>query len=188
MKARTAAAKRKGKRGRPKVEPIGPVALPEDRGYITNRSRLRSPPRSRSQPVARTETSYAPMYAIEARLLTAMKTIRALPDKEKRFHVVKSASLPYLQEYMDAYASSDARAPVFVPTPQDVSDCLTALSWVRHVDRKLWKIMWLRSFGFSFGLIARYIGRSDETARRWYREGITDAWTAANGVRSNCAG
>lgn len=112
-----------------------------------------------------------------------MKTIRALPDKERRFFVVKGASLPYLQEYMDAYASADVKVAAFVPAPKDISDCLIALSWVRHVERKSWKIMWLRSFGFSFGLIAKYIGRSDETARRWYREGITDAWSAANGIQ-----
>ncbi|RWO22876.1 MAG: hypothetical protein EOS09_19370 [Mesorhizobium sp.] len=114
--------------------------------------------------------------------MTAMKTIRAMPDRERRFFIVKGASIPYIQEAMTAYASSDVRVAAYVPTPQDVSDCLVALSWVRHVDKKSWKIMWMRSFGFSFGLIAKYIGRSDETARRWYREGITDAWSTANGL------
>jgi hypothetical protein len=132
--------------------------------------------------VTKTETVFAPHRDIESRLMTAMKTIRAMPDPERRFFIVKGASLPYLQEYMDAYASTDVKVAAYVPTPQDVSDCLVALSWVRHVDKKSWKIMWMRSFGCSFGLIAKYIGRSDETARRWYREGITDAWSTANGI------
>lgn len=143
---------------------------------------LRSYPREQSTRVPKTEKLFATHREIEGRLMTAMKTIRAMPDRERRFFIVKGASIPYLQEYMDAYASSDVRVAAFVPTPQDVSDCLVALSWVRHVDKKSWKIMWMRSFGLSFGLIAKYIGRSDETARRWYREGITDAWSTANGV------
>lgn len=157
--------------------------LPEDTRTRYNVMSLKAPPRERSAPVSATEPTFVPQYLIEQRLLTAMKTIRALPDRERRFMVMKGASISYVQEYLDAYASTDVRVPMFVPTPTDVTDCLVALSWVRHVDKKSWKIMWLRSFDFSFGLIAKYIGRSDETARRWYREGITDAWAAANGVQ-----
>lgn len=183
VKARTKAAKRRA--GRPKTlryDETKRRPLPEDTRGAWTTMRVKSIPRERSRPVERTEAEFVPQSAIEKRLMRAMKTIRAVPDKERRFFIMKGASIPYLQEYMDAYNSSDVRVPVFIPTPQDVSDCLVALSWVRHLDKKLWKIMWLRSFGFSFGLIGKYIGRSDETARRWYREGITDAWATANGI------
>lgn len=174
----------KKRKKKPHVPPAG--GLDEDRnsGIGVVRMSLKTVERSRSTPVAPTERVFAPMRVIESRLLTAMKTIRATPDKEKRFQIVKGSSIPYLQEYMDAYASSEVRVPEFVPTPKDHSDCLTALSWVRHVDKKIWKIMWMRSFGLSFGLIGKYTGRSDETVRRWYREGIVEAWSSANGARS----
>lgn len=163
-------------------EPMRGIPLPEGRQMSTGTFTLKSHPRTIPTRVARTEHVFSPMSAIERRLMTAMKTIRSLPDHERRFFIVKGPSIPYLQEYMDAYASSDVKVAMFIPRPQDVSDCLTALSWVRHIPKNIWKIMWLRSFGFSFGLIGRYIGMSDETARRWYREGITDAWSAANGT------
>lgn len=180
-KAKTRAGKR---RGVPKQKAVkhGSQPAPEDTRAVYNGMTLRTSQRSRPTPVGRTEAVFAPMSQIERRLITAMKTIRALPDREKRFQVMKGASIPYLQDYMDAYSSADIKVAEYVPSPADVSDCLTALSWVRHVDKRKWKIMWLRSFGFSFGLIGRYISRSDETARRWYREGITDAWSTANGA------
>jgi len=109
-----------------------------------------------------------------------MKTLRALPDREKRFFVVKSSSPDYVREYMDAYDPDNDIAPRFNPTPSDVSDCLTALSWVRHLDKKAWQVLWWRSFDVSFGLIAKYIGRSDETARKRFEEAVTDAWIAVN--------
>jgi hypothetical protein len=174
------------KRGRPrkvKADKHGSKPNDEDVRGVTNVFRLFPHPKSNAGPVRKTENEFAPQHAIEKRLMTAMKTIRALPDKERAYLTMKGASIPYLREYIDAYNSSDVKVAVFIPRPKDISDCLVALSWVRHVDKKLWKIMWLRSFDLSFGLIARYIGRSDETARRWYREGITDAWVAANGIR-----
>ncbi|KAA0697695.1 hypothetical protein DTW90_18535 [Neorhizobium sp. P12A] len=112
--------------------------------------------------------------------MTAMKTLRAMPDKERRFFVMKSSSPDYIREYIDAYDPEDDVQPRFRPTPADVSDYLTALSWVRHLDRAAWRILWWRSFDVSFGLIGKKIGRSDETARKRYETAVTDAWIAAN--------
>lgn len=109
-----------------------------------------------------------------------MKTLRAVPDKERRFFIVKSSSPDYVREYIDAYDPDDDAMPRFQPTPADVSDYLTALSWVRHLDKAAWRILWWRSFDVSFGLIGKNIGRSDETARKRYETAITDAWIAAN--------
>jgi hypothetical protein len=114
--------------------------------------------------------------------MTAMKTLRALPDKERRFFVVRSTSPEYVQEYIDAYNAIEMIIPEYRPTPADVSDCLVALSWIRHLHKNQWKILWLRSFELSFGLIGKYIGRSDETARKRFDEAVTDAWIAANGI------
>ncbi|MBB3458068.1 hypothetical protein FHT86_006393 [Rhizobium sp. BK313] len=54
--------------------------------------------------------------------MTAMKTIRAVPDRERRFFVVKSDSPDYICEYIDAYDPENKIIPRFRPTPADVSD------------------------------------------------------------------
>lgn len=127
------------------------------------------------------------MRDVEDRLIRAMRTLRAVPDRERRFFVVKSGMPEHIQQQIDAYASVEAVAPRFQPTPFDISDYLRALSWARHLPKHQWKIVWWRSFNLSFGLIAQYIGRSDETARRKYREAITDVWSAANGIAARRA-
>jgi hypothetical protein len=116
--------------------------------------------------------------------MRAMKTLRSLPDRERRFHMVKTAWPTYTQEAMDAYASVEATVPRFNPLPSDVSDFLLALSWTRHLCKRDWNILWWRSFELSFGTIARYIGRSDETARRRFKEIMIDVWCSANALTS----
>jgi hypothetical protein len=117
---------------------------------------------------------------VEQRLLTAMKTLRAVPDRERRFFIMKSSSPDYVQESVTAYAAVEDVAPRFQPTSAEVSDCLIALSWVRHLDRAAWQILWWRSCELSFGVIGKFINRSDETARRRFEVAVTDSWIAAN--------
>lgn len=155
------------------------LVLPEDR---LMRQQMR--PRRRQKRVRGplpTETGEFDYADVEERILRGMKTLRALPDHERRFFMVKSGYPDFVQEHMDAYAAVEARAPRFRPTPKDVSGYLMALSWVRHLDRMKWQLLWWRSFEFSFGLMAQHTGQSDETMRRHYREAVTDAWAAANG-------
>lgn len=117
---------------------------------------------------------------VQHRLMTAMKTLRAMPDRERRFFIVKSSSPDYVQESITAYAAVEDIGPRFQPTPAEIGDCLTALAWVRHLDIAAWRILWWRSFDLSFGVIGKYIGRSDETARKRFETAVTDAWIAAN--------
>ncbi|MEZ2220750.1 DUF6362 family protein [Rhizobium sp. RCC_161_2] len=157
----------------------GKKVLPEDDRQVTAKHRLApQPPRRPAPPIA--TVSRVSRTNVQERVIRAMKTLRALPDREKRFFIVKSSSPDYVREYMDAYDQDNDIVPRFNPTPADVSDCLTALSWIRHLDKRAWQILWWRSFDVSFGLIAKYIGRSDETARKRFEEAITDAWIAVN--------
>ena len=107
-----------------------------------------------------------------------MRTLRALPDR--RFFIVKSSSPDYVQEAVTAYAAVESIKPRFQPLTANVSKCLPALAWVRHLDRSAWQILWFRSFELSFGVIGKYIGRSDETARKHCETAITCVWIAAN--------
>ncbi len=133
------------------------------------------------------ETGNYSMRDVEDRVLRGMMTLRSMPDAERRYFVQRSGHPPHIQEQIDAYASVAAIAPKFKPSPADVSGYLTALSWMRHQPKHMWNIVWWRSFDLSFGLIGQYIGQSDETARRRYREAITDAWQAANGIANRGA-
>lgn len=173
--------KRRSNAGRPPKQEPGRETLPENAGWTFNKSCLA--PQPQRQPAPRIVSSCrVPRSDVERRIMTAMRTLRALPDKERRFFVVKSSSPDYIHEYIDAYNSVEEVMPKFRPSPTDVSDCLYALSWVRHMPKNMWQILWWRSFELSYGVIAKYIGRSDETARKRFEEAITDAWAAANGV------
>jgi len=112
---------------------------------------------------------------------TAMKTLRALPDHERRFFVVKSGWPDFARDYMDAYNSVEAAAPRYQPSPADISEYLDVLSWTRHLQRREWQMLWWRSFDMSFGTIGKFIGRSDEAARKRFENALTDVWIAANG-------
>lgn len=178
---------RKKKPGvKPAMREPGRAVLDEDMRWGSGAMTLNPERRVYRGPVA-TETGHHSVLEVESRVLRAMRTLRSLPDKERRFFIVKSGHPAHVQEQMDAYASVAAVAPRFSPTPFDVSDYLTALSWARHLPRNDWRLIWWRSFDLSFGLIANYIGRSDETARRKYKEAITDVWAAANGLAESRA-
>jgi len=143
------------------------------------RSRVREPgPR-----VAETPLVAISRRSVEDRVLRSFKTLRALPDKSRRAQAVHGSWPDYVHEAIDAYNSVEERER-FQPTPRDISDYLTALSWCRHLPRNEWKLLWFRSFDLSFGLIGDYIGRSDETARRRYEAIINEVWYAANNYRA----
>jgi len=182
-----AAAKKRGKRrGKPALVP-GMKSLPEDHSRVTGRLKLAKQPARQVAPLYLGGDPSMSRRQVEEKILRAMQTLRSVPDRERRFFIVKSSSPDYVQEYIDAYASVEAVAPKFQPSPEDVSDYLNVLMWVRHLPKSSWNILWWRSFGLSFGLIAEYIGRSDETARTRYKEALTDAWMAATGLSRKLA-
>lgn len=162
-----------------KVPQPGCMVLPEDTRMATARMRLGAQPERRPAPRVKARERVS-RSDVELRLLTAMKTLRALPDRERRFFIVKSSSPDYVQESVTAYAAVEDLGPRFQPSPAEISDCLHALAWVRHLELSAWRILWWRSFDLSFGVIGKQIGRSDETARKRFDTAVTDAWIAAN--------
>jgi hypothetical protein len=117
---------------------------------------------------------------IEERIRRACKTIRALPDRERRFLKVESGWPDYVRDAAEAYGYNEADGPRFRPTPADVGDCLTALAWARGINKQEFRLVWLRSHDLSFGTIGRILGKSDETARRYYRDVMVKLWGIAN--------
>lgn len=116
---------------------------------------------------------------VEDRILRSCKTLRALPDRERRFQVLANVWPEILQDAEEAYGYTEAIMPRFRPSPSDVSDCLTALAWARAIPKKAFRFIWWRSFGLSFGMMGDIIGRSDELARQRYRTALVDIWYEA---------
>lgn len=117
---------------------------------------------------------------VEQRLLRACKTLRAMPDKEARFQVIRTCWPATADDPDEAYGYTEETLPKFRPSPSDVSDYLVALHWIRGIPRREFKLVWWRSFGVSFKHIAIRLGRSDDTARNRYKDVILGAWYAAN--------
>lgn len=117
---------------------------------------------------------------IERRILRACQTIRALPDPERKFFAMHNSWPEAVREAEEAYGYTEVSMPRFRPTPADVSDCLVALSWARGISKRAWRLVWWRSFGCSFRQIGRRLGRSDETARRHYKDAVLGMWAEAS--------
>jgi len=125
-----------------------------------------------------------PAEDVERRLLRALKTLRVLPDKDESYLRGGQPAMQdwsfMIRDFMDEYGSEQAKKPRFRPTPFDVSDMLTALSWCRGLTKNELRYIWWRSFDISFKKVALYIGRSDETARKRYRDALLKVWHEAN--------
>lgn len=119
---------------------------------------------------------------IERRLLRACRTLRALPDPDKKYQWVGSAWPEMVRSSEDAYGYSEAIMPRFRPTPVDVSDYLTALSWAREFEWEEFRFVWWRSYDLSFGQMAARIHRTDERARQIYRDVLLRIWAVANKI------
>ena len=121
---------------------------------------------------------------VEKRVMRACKTVRSLPDNEWRFlrnGAPKSAAIPVIQEFMDAYDPDGKVYVRFRPTPFDVSDMLVALKWCNVLTKQDFKFIWWRSFDeVSFNMIGARIGKSDETARAYYRDALLQVWNRAS--------
>lgn len=117
---------------------------------------------------------------VEKRILTACKTIRALPDRDRRFQVVSGCWPEVVRSVEDAYGYTDVAFPKFRPKPSDVSDMLVALSWARCLEDNEFKLVWWRSFDISFRHIGLRLHRSDETARSRYRGVVVKLWWYVN--------
>lgn len=125
---------------------------------------------------------YLLLYEAEVRVLRACKTVRAVPDSERKWlrgEAIRGSMPIPVQEHVEAYGS-EIEQWKFHPTPRDVSDMLTALGWCRVLEKEEFRFIWWRSFDLSFGVMACRIHRSDETARARYKDALIKVWAEAN--------
>ena len=119
--------------------------------------------------------------SVEHRVLRACKTLRAIPDKERKFLNGPAQGSIWKQVVQEFWSyNSEEEQLKFRPKPFDVSDYLVALSWCTVLEKQEFRYIWWRSFdNVSFSVIAARIGRSDETARRRYEDAMRKVWYEA---------
>lgn len=113
----------------------------------------------------------------------AIKTDRALPDRERRWLGSPRCALPETKpdeqlSYDSEGARDDAdRATRFRPTPDDVARYPVVMGWLtwlkrQHGGARDVKILIMRATGAPMWRIAERFGRSDDTIRRWEASAI----------------
>jgi len=118
--------------------------------------------------------------AIETRLHEAIRTLAALPDRERAWLRQPRAYWPaplreFWHEWSNAvahggFAAMRARAPA--PTPQAIDRMLPTLAWLAWLSPSERKIIWLRAFGVSWWRIGDRFDRSEKTVQRWNEQAL----------------
>lgn len=114
--------------------------------------------------------------AIERRLHRAILTLDATADPDARFRAPPQSACPdWIRDYHATHDPETLRSAIpaparFQPTPEDVDDMLTALTWITLETRWHYPLMRARAYGHSFQAIANVRGRTKEHWRRTYRQ------------------
>lgn len=122
---------------------------------------------------------------IERRVLRGIRTLAAQRDRERdwlRYKVVWPQTLVEWADLLARSENAEDHEPRerFEPTPFDVSDYLTALSWANGLTRTEREVLTLRAWEFSFNAIATRIGGNDAAASKVYRRALQYCFDAAN--------
>lgn len=113
----------------------------------------------------------------EARLLRALKTDRALPDRERQQLRVKIHQLDTEPAPGDWPMGITLR---WAPFREDIHDYVTAMGWFAALSQRERRLVRERVMGWSFTRMGDERGRSDEWARQQYIEALIKAWIVAN--------
>lgn len=139
--------------------------------------------------IARTPLTKAPglsWSAVEQRLSESIRTLAALPDRERKWVYAKLSSWPAtLREAVDVMSLALERLrdgevsayealaePRWQPTKEMIDRLDRTLPWLTLLDERELKIVTLRAFRVSWLKISWRYGRSDTTVQRWHREAI----------------
>mgnify|MGYP001549354359 CR=1 FL=1 len=122
----------------------------------------------------------------DERLCEAIRTLAALPDRERKWVYAKLSSWPeVLREAVDVMGLALERLrdgkisayealtePRWLPTKEMIDRLDETLPWLTLLDERELKIVTLRAFRVSWLKISWRYGRSDTTVQRWHREAI----------------
>ena len=122
---------------------------------------------------------------IESRLHEAIRTLAALPDKERAWLYPKLTSWPLIPvdesdgiaralervaAGKSAWALPSVKRPP--PTPSAIDRMLPTLEWLKFTDKRGRKLIQERAFGVPFYKLAGKFGRSEYLVEKWNREAL----------------
>jgi Domain of unknown function (DUF6362) len=121
-----------------------------------------------------------PRDLVARRLAEAIRTLAALPDRERRWLQGMASSWPApLRDFWGEFGHAvmhGAPAPPRLrpppPSPGAIDRMLPALTRLMAVDERPRKIIWMRAFGVSWWKIGDRFGRSERTVQRWHDDAI----------------
>ena len=122
----------------------------------------------------------------EERLSEAIRTLAALPDRERKWVYAKLSSWPeVLREAVDVMSLALERLrdgkvsayealaePRWQPSKEAIDRLDETLPWLTLLDERELKIVTLRAFRVSWLKISWRYGRSDTTVQRWHHDAI----------------
>ncbi len=130
---------------------------------------------------------------IERRVLTAIKTLDASADPDRRFLAGRMTVWPQAQRLLadvigeESVAAERARLSRFQPTPQEIDDMLPALALIGPREKPWFWLLRARAYGRSYSRIAYVRGRSDEYWRRKYKAVMGQITARAQALPRNYA-
>jgi hypothetical protein len=110
---------------------------------------------------------------VAARLYEAIRTLAALPDRERGWLLGMRSAWPtpipeFWQEFGRAVEQGrralNLRPPA--PTPEAIDRMLPTLQWLAWIGEAERRIVWSRAFGVPWWLIAARFGKSEKTVQR----------------------
>ena len=110
---------------------------------------------------------------VEERLHRAIKTLYALPEKD-RMQSVASGMPEFMREFVESYGSDGARSWLqlqakFVPEPRDIDLMYDAFEWWKFLRKDEYQLLEARAFKISYSKISMVKGYSGEYWRLEYK-------------------
>lgn len=117
------------------------------------------------------------MDSIRDQLFTAIRTLVAIPDREKGWLQVRSAWPATLREEAEVFANAvetggryeAMRLERVRPSPSDIDAMIPCLLWMVWLTEKERHLIWMRAFSVPWWKIAAKYNITEVTAHRWMR-------------------
>lgn len=119
---------------------------------------------------------------IADQLHEAIRTLAALPDRERRYLNNRVTAWPEpLREIGEVFAVAveaggrheDMRARRDPPSPEAIDRMLPCLMWLRWLDRRQRQVVTGRAHRIAWWKLGAKAGRSEQTMQRWHAEAIS---------------
>jgi len=129
-----------------------------------------------------TDPQHLDPVEVADRLHEAIRTLSALPDRERKFLRARLTQWPSLAPTAsELFAMLVARGgdsePVRVrpaaPSPEAIDRMLPTLSWLAWLDRSARQVVLARAHRISWWKLAARFGVSERSVQRWHAEAMT---------------